>query len=268
MLVNRKLRRGFTMLELVVVLAILAVLAGLIISIMPSLMTRTHLAKCAATIAELNKVWMRSFAMNIRYPDYYDSLLDQQLNEPMYLPRGLRDQGRVDALQEGEVTALAAIGIRHLVDGSAGATNTYDYAPFGALARTLTATAQVFTLDLSAHETAGNLLGLKRHLVRQADGTFADQRANTRYVVFGIGSNCTAVGTGRQIQEAPVHFAASDEINPSTAYQRYLVVFSIVNNGNNRYTAYYECAAGNDVTGPSSSEAHTQGFHDVSAKDG
>lgn len=261
-------RRGFSMLELVVVLAILAVLAGLIITVMPSLMARTHLAKCAATIAELNKVWMRSFALNVRYPDFYDSLLDQQLSEPTFLPRGLRDQGSVAELQAGEVTALAAIGVRRVLDGVAGASNTYDYAPFGATARTLSAVPQVFTLDLSLHETAGNLLALKRHLVRQADGTFSDQRANTRYVVFGIGPNCSAVGTGRQIQEAPVHFAASDEINPSTAYQRYLVVFSIVHNGNNQFTAYFECAAGNDVTGPSSSEAHTQGFHDVAAKDG
>ena len=74
---------GFTVMELVVVLTILAVLAGLVLGIMPNLIERTHLAKCADTIAELNKAWMRSYILNVRYPDLYDSLLDDSQGEPL-----------------------------------------------------------------------------------------------------------------------------------------------------------------------------------------
>lgn len=259
--------RGFSVLELVVVMTVLAVLAGLAVTIMPNMLERAHLAKCADTIAELNKTWMRSYAMNVRYPDIYDSLLDDSLTEPSYLPAGLQAEADPDDLTPDEVRALAAIGVRSVVDGVAGATNTYDYAPFGTVARPLASTPTVMVLDLAAHEANGNLLNLKRHLVRQADGTFSDNRANVRYVIFGIGPNCTGIGSGKMIQEAPVHFGASDEISPTTTYQRYLVVFSIVNNGGDT-TAYYEAAAGNDAGGPSSAEVHVEGFYQSSQADG
>lgn len=263
-----KRRIGFTVLELVIVLAVLAVLAGLVIAIMPSLMERAHLAKCADTIAELNKSWMRAYALNMRYPDVYDSLLDGALAEPTYHPAGLRTEADPNGLAPGEVAALAKIGVKRVVDGAAGATNTFDYAPFGATARSLSTTPTVMVLDLAAHEANGNLLGLKRHLVRRSDGTFLDDRANVRYILFGVGPNCTAVGSGKLIQEAPVHFGASDEINPTTTYQRYLVVFSVVRDAGGGYKAYFEAAAGNDVGGPSSAEAHVEGFHHAAHSDG
>ena len=68
-------RRGLTLIELVVVVAVLVVLGGLIVQNLPNLMKRTHLAKCSDTISALNNVWNQSYASNLRYPDVYDSLL-------------------------------------------------------------------------------------------------------------------------------------------------------------------------------------------------
>ncbi len=261
-------RSGFTILELVIVLTVLAVLAGLVLSLLPNLLTRTHYALGADTIAELNKTWQRSHALNVRYPDVYDSLLNSDgATAFTHSPEALLDQATVETLEEDEVDALAMIGIRSVVHAAAGATNTYDYAPFGATATPLADGSSVVTLNLAEHLADGNALNLKRHLVRASDGTFTDNSANTRYVIFGIGPNCSAVGTGKLIQDAPVHFAAEDANSPTASYQRYLVVFSIVNDGGD-YEAYFECAAACDHHGIVGAAAHTQEFHEATAREG
>jgi Tfp pilus assembly protein FimT len=266
-------RKALTLMELIVVLAILVILGGLVVQVLPNLMTRTHLAKCSDTIANLNNAWMRSFGLNVRYPDGYDSLLAAGGSSvSTQLTTGLSSQISAEALTASEVAALRAIGLTRVFDLAAvpaGASVTYDSAPLGAPARVLATGGNVAVLNLAAHAAAGNPLKLKRHLVRQADGSLADNSANVRYLIFGIGPNCTGVGSGKLIQEAPVHFAADDSVNPSNTYQRYLVVFSLVRNpGDGSVTAHFEAAAGNDGDGPSSADDHIRQFHEQSNQDG
>ena len=61
-------RRGLTLIELVVVIAILTILGGLVVQTLPNMMKRTHLSKCADTIASLNKIWAESLASTGRPP--------------------------------------------------------------------------------------------------------------------------------------------------------------------------------------------------------
>lgn len=259
-------RRGLTLIELVVVVAVLVVLGGLIVQNLPNLMKRTHLAKCSDTISALNNVWNQSYASNLRYPDVYDSLLASGGSAvDVRLTPGLTSQLTTAALTTTDIAALRTVGVTRVVDlqsTSAGASVTYDAAPLNATARVLAGGGNVAQLNLSAHEAAGNILQLKRHLVRQGDGSTFDNRTNVRYLVFGIGPNCSAVGSGKRIQEAPVHFAADDSINPASTYQRYLVVLSLATDAQGKVTANFEAAAGNDVDGPSSGEAHIRQFHD------
>jgi Tfp pilus assembly protein FimT len=265
-------RKALSLMELIVVLSILVILGGLIVAVLPNVMKRTHLAKCADTIAALNSAWMRAYAMNVRYPDVYDSLLSSGGGTlDSRLSPGLLGQASVTTLSDLDVAALRSIGITAVVDlmpTPPGANVTYDSAPAGAAVRRLTSGGSVAQLNLASHLAAGNPLNLKRHLVRQADGSLADNRGNVRYLIFGIGPNCTGVGTGKLIQEAPVHFAADDSLNPTNVYQRYLVVFSLVNNPDGTVTAYFETAAGNDITGPSSADAHIRQFHDGTNTEG
>jgi Tfp pilus assembly protein FimT len=265
-------RKALTLMELVVVLTVLAVMGGLIVAILPNYMKRTHLAKCSDTIAQLNSTWMRAYAQNIRYPDVCDSLLDSSgSNLSIHLTSGLTSQASPYPLKAADVLALRRVGITRVVDLAsvpADGNVTYDSAPLGSTARVLATGSNVAELNLSAHVAAGNQLSLKRHLVRRLDGSMADNSANVRYLLFGIGPNCSAVGTGKMIQEAPVHFGATDEINPSNVYQRYLVVLSLVSNTDGTVTAYFEAAAGNDTGGPSSVEGHIRQFHDHSSQEG
>jgi type II secretory pathway pseudopilin PulG len=259
-------RLGLTLIELVVVIAILVILGGLLVQNMPGMMKKTHLAKCADTISALNNAWNQAYASSSRYPDVYDSLLDAGGSAiDSRLPAGLITQLNTATLTTTDVAALRSVGVTRVVDlqsTSTGQSVTYDAAPLGATARVLSDGGNVAQLNLAAHESAGNVLQLKRHLIRQSDGSLFDDRANVRYVVFGIGPNCTAVGSGKRIQEAPVHFAADDSINPSGTYQRYLVVMSLVTDAAGEVTANFEAACGNDVNGPSSGEAHIRQFHD------
>jgi prepilin-type N-terminal cleavage/methylation domain-containing protein len=263
------LRRGLTLIELVVVIAILVVLGGLLVQNLPNMMKRTHLAKCSDTIWSLNNTWNQAYASNVRYPDVYDSLLSGGTVDTR-LSSGLKAQITAGTLTTTDVAALQTIGITRVVDLQATAPTqsvTYDAAPYGATARVLADGANVAELNLTAHEAAGNILQLKRHMVRQSDGSMFDDRANVRYVVFGIGPNCTAVGSGKKIQEAPVHFAGDDSINPTTVYQRYLAVFSLSRDASGNVTANFEAMAGNDTTGPSSGEAHVRQFHETAKRE-
>ncbi|QGJ70084.1 Hypothetical protein PBC10988_17730 [Planctomycetales bacterium 10988] len=263
------LRAGFTVLELVIVLSILVILAGLALQVMPNLLYRTHLAQCSDTISEMNKAWMRSYVLNVRYPDSYDSMLDDAQAQSTILSDEMIAQTAEVDLDPDEVEALAEIGVRYLVDGVAGATNTFDYAPYGTVSRALDTDSSVLELDLAEHLLEGNQLNLKRHLVREADGTFTDNSANTRYIIFGVGPNCTGVGPGKLIQESPVHFAANDELNPATTYQRFLVVFSIVyDDDHDEYSAYFETAAGSEHHGPTNVGHLTEHFHEHSNEEG
>jgi prepilin-type N-terminal cleavage/methylation domain-containing protein len=265
MLLNlcRKARRGLTLIELVVVVAVLTILGSLIVQTLPSMMKRTHLSKCADTIAALNRAWGESFAMSTRYPDGYDSLLASGGSAKFEkLTPGLSSLVTVGTLSATETAAFTSIGITSVFDLTLGSTVTnvtFDSAPLGSTARLLgsgnVATLPVPTGDGSTYWDA-NPLGLKRHL---------DPTVTVKYVVFGIGPNCSGVGSGRLLQEAPVHYGADNSISPATTYQRYLAVFSLSTDARGIVTANFEAAAGNDVTGPSSAEAHVRQFYDEQA---
>jgi len=260
-------RRGLTLIELVVVIAVLVVLGGLVVQNLPNLMKRTHLAKCSDTISALNNAWNQSFASTMRYPDMYDSLLSSGGSAlDSRLTTGLQAQLTAATLTAADVAALRSVGVTRVIDLQApapGQSATYDAAPLGAAERVLADGGNVAQLTLTAHETAGNVLQLRRHLVRQADGSTVDNRDSVRYLVFGVGPNCTAVGAGRRIQEAPVHFGGDDSINPTNVYQRYLVVMSLVTDAQGKVTANFEAACGNDVDGPSSGEAHIRQYYEA-----
>lgn len=264
-------RTGLTLIELVVVIAVLVVLGGLLVQNLPSLMNRTHYAKCADVISALNNTWNQSLATTMRYPDVYDSLLGTGGSSvDTRLTTGLQSQLTAASLTTTDAVALRRVGITRVVDLQTvpiGGNVTYDAAPAGATPRELGEGAQVAQLNLAAHTAAGNVLNLKRHLLRQSDGSFLDNSSNVRYLVFGIGTNCSAVGAGRRMQEAPVHFGADDTINPVNTYQRYLVVFSLTTDAQGQVEARYEAAAGNDTAGPSSSEIHVRQFYEAETRD-
>ncbi|MGC3969881.1 MAG: prepilin-type N-terminal cleavage/methylation domain-containing protein [Pirellulales bacterium] len=261
---QRMSRHGLTLIELVVVIAILTILGGLVVQTLPNLMKRTHLSKCADTITALNKTWAESLALHGRYPDSCDSLLESGGTAFSKLTPGLTGLVTPATLSADEVAALRTLGVRSVVDLNTSAANvTYDSAPLGLTPRAIDASGKIAQLATpgstgSTYWTA-NPLGLKRHVNLPTGVT-------VKYLIFGIGPNCNGIGAGKLIQEAPVHFGADDTINPNNIYQRYLAVYSLVTNSSGKVTAYFEAMAGNDVDGPSSAEAHIRQFHEGQAE--
>lgn len=264
----KRARRGLTLIELVIVIAILTVLGGLVVRTLPNMLKRTHLSKCSDTISSLNKSWGESFALNTKYPDRYDSLLASDGSAFTKLTPGLTALVSPTSLTTAETTALSSIGVRTVVDLNPAAVDvTYDSAPLGVARRSLASGGQVAELTPpgSASGTTpiavswnANPLKLRRHI---------ESTDTVKYLVFGVGSNCTAIGAGKLLQEAPVHFGADDTINPSTVYQRYLAVFSLATNTKGEVTARFEAMAGNDTDGPSSAEDHIREYFEGQTKD-
>jgi len=256
-------RRGLTLIELVIVIAILTVLGGLVVQTLPNLMKRTHLSKCSDTISTLNKIWGESYALNTKYPDRYDSLLQSDGSKFTKLTPGLTTLISPTTLTAAEVKALNSIGVRNVVDMDPAAVNvTYDSAPLNVTRRTITDGGSVAMLTPPGSGTStiwdANPLRLKRHL---------ETTDTVKYLVFGVGSNSTGVGAGKLMQEAPVHFAADDTINPNNVYQRYLAVFSVTTTTAGAVSARFEAMAGNDVDGPSSAEDHVRQYYEGQAKE-
>ena len=249
-------RRGLTLIELVIVIAILTVLGGLVVQTFPNLLRRTHISKCSDTISALNRTWGESFALNQRYPDRCDSLLTAAGATFPKLSPALTELITPTALTADESAALAKLGVRNVVDlDPTAADATYDSAPLTAVRRTI-ASGNVALLPLPVGSVSDdwneNPLRLKRHL---------DTTDTVKYVAFGIGSNCTAVGSGRLLQEAPTYFAESSVVNPTETYQRYLAIFSISTTTDGETTAAFEAIAGNGEEVPSSAEAHIREFY-------
>src|SRR5580692_5139456 len=86
-----KSRPGLTLMELVVVLMVLVALAGVLVPMLPSMLTRAHVAAHTTNVTELTKVIMEYQALNNGFPDQWDSLTDGGTNLINYMAGGVMD---------------------------------------------------------------------------------------------------------------------------------------------------------------------------------
>ncbi|MEM9827982.1 MAG: type II secretion system protein [Planctomycetota bacterium] len=259
-------RAGLTLIELIVVLTILVALGGLIVPILPGLLAKTHQAKCATTIPEVNKLWIQSFTGDLTYPDVYDSLLGAGGTALAATLPGAPDVGgqlTTGTLNAAEITALNAIGVTsvvHLDDASTGPgldNATVNAAllgtPIDPLADGDTVAMLAYTPStppVVGDATASMLsLGIRPQ----------QYPADAKFLVFGIGQNCTGVGAGGQMIEAPIHFGGEEVMNPAQFYQRYCVIFMVSASDQH---AEFVCACSIHPDGFDGAEAHVRDYYD------
>jgi len=198
--------------ELVVVLVVLIGLAGIVVAMLPSMITRTHGAAGASNISEVAK-WVQTYeALHYEYPNRWDALIKADGSEPElggtpYFAVNA-DITNATPLTAGEANALTEAGITavyHFEDDP-------DHATFDPYATALAApTAVASTVEVVRLTAAGKTkLGLD--LLNE-------------YVVLGLGTRSSMVGKG--IVEAPVHFPDSPTEDPSRYYGRFGVVFKV-----------------------------------------
>ncbi len=280
---GRQLRRpGLTLMELVVVMAILAALAAIVIPLFPNLLRRAHKATDCTQTNEMSKSVQLFNALYYSYPDGFDTLTDGT-NFPAYLPwdktvgatSATAPFGgfvKLDVLSAAEVNALNTVGIVNAAPLTSVSTGAYFHptmwpyadppAPGSApLTTPINTTDKYAILDTSAG--AGLATNNPRFL---ANIIAADP--NARFIVFGVGPKCSMVN--RNIQDAPTSVPQKADFTPDNTYSRVGVIFQIsgaaVDSGDGR--AIFVCACALEDDELESTEKDIVGYYQVARKPG
>lgn len=219
-------RHGLTLLELVVVMAILAALAGILVPLFPNLIYKAHTSTGATNLGEIAKA-VQLYAANNgnNYPSNFDSLVTTGSTATTGLASYVADQTSdltASSLQSADLNALNAAGISAVVSmvenpntPNTSGDHQNDWSP----------TFYPYGNDSSVTPTSGTLSTSSKVAYLSptvAASKFAVSAAGT-YVVFGLGKYCTLASTG--MDEAPVWYNPSQGYDPDSKYCRFGLVF-------------------------------------------
>jgi prepilin-type N-terminal cleavage/methylation domain-containing protein len=214
-------RRGLTLIELVVTLAILVMVAGLVSAMTPNLLRRASHASGGAAAANLDRAVHLQYLLQRTYPDGFDSLLEAPYTLYRQLPAGSLRQLRPKDLDNADRGMLAAVGIR----------STWQHDPVPAGAVTWQAVTQTKTFDATAGGFAADdvaMLNLARIDPNTLFGAGTVKGTPQEiFAVFGVGQSCTLVNPVAGLAEAPVAFGGTAATRPEQVYQRLGVVFRL-----------------------------------------
>jgi prepilin-type N-terminal cleavage/methylation domain-containing protein len=221
---RRFARPGLTLIELVVVVAILAILAGLVIPQIDFLRRSADKAGASTAIAQVvgNLQLYRTTFGN--YPDQFDSLLASPGAGGLY--GKLSDElnaattGKLSSatLTAQQLASLNEVGIKTVMDHDAASTVPADS---GVSARSLAVGGKVAVVNTSS--AAGLEIADSIYPPTTASGDAIP--ANVTLVVVGVGPRNKAVGT--TLQSPPVY----SSVNADTTYNRILAVFAVYSDG-------------------------------------
>jgi len=222
-----KRRRGLTLLELVVVMAILVALAAVLIPTLPSLLGRANQASGVSNVVDLDKALQTYLGTNLHYPDRFDSLLDgggTELSALLPTPDegGAPVGGWVVAgsIDSGQLLRLQRAGITEVCDFDDENAKHATLYPYGAndkilpTPRPLEADGSVAVLAAKGGSYDGALPGV-------------DLDEDHTYVVLGVGNPCTLCGPGGQVREAPMYLHHKAIKSPDEQYQRLCAIFDV-----------------------------------------
>ena len=217
---DRSRRRALTLVELVVVLAILVVLSSLIVPLIQGLGFQTNAATNATVIDDVNRA-MRAYAVRTdKQPNQWDSLLGTtgsrytKLRDELSSYRNPTTQTIVDLLQ---VTTLTAAQVKSLNDvgiydvRDANESSAVAPSSNNELVRKLVNGGNVITLTLDGISALGG----------EFQSSHATAEEPNELVVFGLGSNVTVQGA--TMMQIPL----IQNSDPANHYARVLCVYQI-----------------------------------------
>ena len=232
---NVVLKKGFTLIELVVVIAILAVLAGLIIPQISSMGRSTDMAASAKTQADIANNLQLYFVLQKRFPQGMDSLVDSggliyasdttdANTQTRGLPYAGADGTRVQAqLAAGTLTnatnleylrSFTRSGFDYIHDHDTAVINSNNSATIKRFVVADGATAAPTTVNIA--EVTGAALIAK--LIPQG------LTANERLVALGFGGRIAS--TGKTVLNSPIYPSCDGRY-----YGRYIAVFKVYASG-------------------------------------
>ena len=271
-------RQGMTLLELVVVMTILVALGGIVTSMLPNFLTKTHDSVTVTNITEVNKAVMGYMSTNLQYPDYFDSIISStggMYSAAVFNPTGTyatkygnqaqfngQNAFSVHALAGQEVLSLTAGGIQNLMlmqdpPGPDGATYGAYLGPPLTVAGGQTGTSAPVAVGASVVMVNDpNYVYQVMHIPPKTNMTYGK---DYYYAIFGLGQYSQLVGDlGYGIFEAPVSFGEHQYEQPLNAYARMICLFRV-------YTSGQRCeflgSAHPDPTGFGTATMHTEEFY-------
>lgn len=199
---KQHLRRGFTLVELVVVLMILVGLAAVLIPAVTDMVNRTNRSTAASNIAG---AMQRYDAQYMSLPDNLDGLMTDLTGTDLdTLSSGLTGITADVTLSANTLATLNNSGINNVGIHAVGDA-TFDLPTITALTNT--------TKLKGLTDTAQEALGLETSGV------------SGKYIVLGVGPLCDM--NGKTMFDAPVHFPRDPNTNPIDTYCRFIVVLQI-----------------------------------------
>jgi len=199
-------RSGFTLVELIVVLMILAGLATILIPGVTDMVARTNASSSAANIAEVSNAIQRYEATYFAYPDNLDSM-----KSALGVGTDLTTLSADLLADTVNVTVTTALRVPLTNAGltSVGVHGTTD---------------DTFVLATATSLSDDDvLLGLET--AKQVSLGLETIGVANKYILLGVGALSEMNGT--VTIDAPVYFPEDGTLNPDTIYGRYIAVFQI-----------------------------------------
>lgn len=208
-------------------MTILVALGGIVVALLPNMLTYAHTATGATNMPELNKIFEMHRMTKRALPNGLDNLV--QADGALYAKLPGTTYLTALTLNDDAASALNNAGITkvfNMVNGVGDAT-------FGCYGELDGGFPDIpANLDDGAVDVVGGLV------VAQLTGAEAEAKLkgdpDSVYVIFGIGQATPMVGQGGMMQDAPVHFGDEAGTRPNEVYSRFCAVFRIGEDPNPR----------------------------------
>lgn len=222
---GRKVVAGFTLLELVVAVAILAVLAGLVVGKFDWSRRQADMAASASSCCDLGSNIQTYLNEVGHFPDGMDTLLDTSGQRYSKIIASAPDMTKMTTVEtfngadaaDGRIASMSRIGIKMAFDHDPAST---DASSSGTVPRTYNRTGSNVMLCVTPGSALWNQIypvGLPESQIDETNGSL---------VVMGIGPGCSMIG--KTLLSAPLYPGG----DPTTQYQRYMVIFAAYKNTN------------------------------------
>ncbi len=222
-------RPGLTLMELVVVLAIVVALTGIVVAIIPSMIHRANVASCTANISEMDKIVQAYEGLYSEIPNKFDNLMVGNNLATFVLagqPTPSFVAGTLTGPEAASLSNWGCVQVTNIVEnpGTGGdwRPTFWPYSDSQQTPPTYTTVAGGMPVAVLT-KVGADYVGLPTGAngVAATDGS----TGNYKYVIFGMNKQCTLFRN--MANEPPYHFADVKTEDPATFYMPFAAIYMV-----------------------------------------